>query len=181
MSAIPLPNEKDLKRRYGLTLGQYVELLDAQGGVCAVCGKPPTERTGPLVVDHDHDPPYPVDGLVHGNPCNRRLTQQVRHYLADPPGRRFGWTVPPELEAKTITRREAGKVKKRADRAAAVAEERREQERRAAAAADFERRLAAIYTTPDPEPRYGWTEPPRQPEPEPPPRRWWQRKSPIYR
>lgn len=113
---VPLPNDKDLRRRYGITLDQYRELLEYQGGVCAICGKPPTQRTGPLVVDHDHDT-LTIDGLVHGSPCNRRLTQQVRHYLADPPGRRFGWVVPADREARTITRREAAKEQARVRRA----------------------------------------------------------------
>jgi hypothetical protein len=126
----PLPDAKGLRRRYGLTLAQYLELLEAQGGVCAICGRPPTQRTGALVVDHDHDPPYPICGLVHSNPCNRRLLQQVRHYLADPPGRRFGWTVPPEREARTITRREEQRQAAKERRAAKKAEREREREDR---------------------------------------------------
>lgn|ERR1017187_2030996 len=43
-------------RLYGLTLVDYDELLESQGGVCAICG---TEegghgRTDHFVVDHDH-------------------------------------------------------------------------------------------------------------------------------
>lgn len=49
----PLPSEKDIKRRYGISLDQYVELLEAQGGVCAICRRPP--RSGTLRVDHAHD------------------------------------------------------------------------------------------------------------------------------
>jgi recombination endonuclease VII len=169
MSAAPLPNEKDLKRRYGLTLDQYVELLDAQGGVCAVCHKPPTERTGPLVVDHNHDT-LEIDGLVHSSPCNRRLLQQVRRYLANPPGRRFGFKVPPELEQKTIARREAGKTAARERRAAARRpgaapgsapsylprlQELTRQTDEYAAKVD-----AALAATVEPAPTYGWTEPP---------------------
>jgi hypothetical protein len=126
----PLPDAKGLRRRYGLTLAQYLELLEAQGGVCAICGKPPTQRTGALVVDHDHDPPYPIDGLVHSNPCNRRLLQQVRHYLADPPGRRFGWTVPAWREGRTIARREAQRNAARRSREAKKAEKERERQDR---------------------------------------------------
>jgi Recombination endonuclease VII len=49
-----------LKRNYNLTLGQYNAMLEAQGGVCAICGQPETalDRTGErvmaLAVDHDH-------------------------------------------------------------------------------------------------------------------------------
>ncbi len=31
---------------------QYAELLQAQGGVCAICGNPPKSRR--LNIDHDH-------------------------------------------------------------------------------------------------------------------------------
>ena|SRR5882672_334995 len=40
-------------RRYGLTHEAYENMLQAQGGVCAICGKP--ELTGrALSIDHDH-------------------------------------------------------------------------------------------------------------------------------
>lgn len=39
--------------RYGLTPEQYVEMLDKQGGVCAICKKPEAKKKR-LAVDHDH-------------------------------------------------------------------------------------------------------------------------------
>ena len=43
-----------LKRKYGMTLEEYERMLEAQGGVCAICRQPrPEERT--LHVDHDHE------------------------------------------------------------------------------------------------------------------------------
>ena len=43
-----------LKHRYNITPDQYFEMLDRQGGLCAVCLEPP--RAGRrLSVDHDHD------------------------------------------------------------------------------------------------------------------------------
>jgi hypothetical protein len=52
-----------LKRKYGLTLEQYDAMLEAQGGVCAICRQPrPEERT--LHVDHDHD-----TGAIRGLLC----------------------------------------------------------------------------------------------------------------
>lgn len=44
--------------RYGITPEQYQAMLDAQGGVCAICGKPETTAQNGVVkelgVDHDH-------------------------------------------------------------------------------------------------------------------------------
>ncbi len=54
-----------LRRKYGMTLEQFDAMLEAQGGVCAICGKPrPEERT--LHVDHDHD-----TGKIRGLLCFR--------------------------------------------------------------------------------------------------------------
>lgn len=44
--------DKALLKRYGATLDTYAEMLEAQKGVCAICGKPPTDRR--LHLDHDH-------------------------------------------------------------------------------------------------------------------------------
>lgn len=45
---------RDYQRRlrYGVTEKQCEEMLEKQGGVCAICGLPPTEKS--LCVDHDH-------------------------------------------------------------------------------------------------------------------------------
>jgi hypothetical protein len=57
------------RSRLGLTLDDYNRLLEAQGGVCAICGgKPKTRR---LHVDHDHK-----SGTVRGLlcfTCNRHV------------------------------------------------------------------------------------------------------------
>jgi len=50
---------------YGITIEQYDELLRAQGGVCAACAAPPTEKRL-LDVDHDHR-----TGRVRGLLCRR--------------------------------------------------------------------------------------------------------------
>lgn len=61
-----------LKHRYGITAEQYDALFAAQGGVCAVCAKPPGENSAipghwksKLAVDHCHD-----TGKVRGLLCN---------------------------------------------------------------------------------------------------------------
>jgi hypothetical protein len=69
-------------RQYGLSRESYLKMYEAQGRKCAING---CDRTGKLVVDHDH-----VTGKVRGllcGPCNTRLGhlgdifQQVTIYL----------------------------------------------------------------------------------------------------
>jgi hypothetical protein len=47
--------ERQLLRNYGITLEQYKEMLIAQGGICAFCGKTPEENGQNLTVDHCHE------------------------------------------------------------------------------------------------------------------------------
>lgn len=57
-----------LQDRYGITQEQYDAMHAAQGGVCAICGKPPKGgRTSSknLHVDHDH-----ATGKIRGLLCN---------------------------------------------------------------------------------------------------------------
>lgn len=64
------PDEQKLWRRYGLTLGDYHELLREQDLHCAICGirfRPDV----PPVVDHCHDQGH-VRGLLCSN-CNTGL------------------------------------------------------------------------------------------------------------
>lgn len=48
------------ERTYGVTLAEYNQMLEAQGGVCAACGSPETKmntRSGQvhnLLIDHNH-------------------------------------------------------------------------------------------------------------------------------
>lgn len=58
-----------IQRAYGITKEQYEALLAEQGGVCALCKKPPTDEF--LVVDHDHTTGQ-VRGLLH-RLCNSML------------------------------------------------------------------------------------------------------------
>ncbi|NBU34381.1 hypothetical protein EBS40_07195 [bacterium] len=56
---------KHLERTYGITLEQYDELLESQGGVCAICREMCVSGRR-LCVDHDHD-----TGKVRGLLCGR--------------------------------------------------------------------------------------------------------------
>ena len=58
--------QSHLRRKYGLTLTQYAEMVAVQGGVCAICGV-----SASLEVDHDHGAGK-VRGLLCAN-CNRML------------------------------------------------------------------------------------------------------------
>lgn len=72
-----------LKRKFGITLADYKAMLVAQGGVCAICGEPPTIALGiptrrqgravrpRLVVDHNHETGE-IRGLLCA-PCNRGI------------------------------------------------------------------------------------------------------------
>jgi len=52
--------KNNLRTMYGISLSEYVTLLEAQGGVCAICKQPEetldsrTKQRKRLVVDHDH-------------------------------------------------------------------------------------------------------------------------------
>ena len=66
---------KDKTRNYGISAKEYVELLEKQGHVCAICGEPETRiHKGSLAsfsVDHDHETGK-VRGLLCGT-CNHGL------------------------------------------------------------------------------------------------------------
>lgn len=56
--------DESLKRDFGISEKQYLDMLEIQGGVCAICGKKETSRN--LAVDHDHK-----TGLVRGLLCQK--------------------------------------------------------------------------------------------------------------
>lgn len=70
--------------QYGLTPADYAALLEAQGGLCAICRRPETlVRAGKplrLAVDHDHATGGPRALLCSA--CNRALG-----YMSDDPAR----------------------------------------------------------------------------------------------
>lgn len=55
----------NLKRLYRLTVEEYNQMLESQGGVCACCGCTPNPKKG-LCVDHDH-----VTGAIRKLLCDR--------------------------------------------------------------------------------------------------------------
>ena len=63
----PVAQERYFRQTYNLTPNQIEQMLEDQGGVCAICGEEPKRR----VVDHCHD-----SGRVRGilcDTCNRCL------------------------------------------------------------------------------------------------------------
>lgn len=55
---------RHLAKTYGLTVEQYDALLASQGGVCAICQRPPDDFKHRLAVDHQHS-----SGIVRGILC----------------------------------------------------------------------------------------------------------------
>lgn len=54
-------------RRYGVTIEDYMQMFDAQGGKCALCGSDPDKRRHhDFAVDHCHE-----SGVVRGLLCHR--------------------------------------------------------------------------------------------------------------
>ena len=68
-----------LKRKYGITLEDYEEMVEAQLGVCAICAGPPLNKgrgdVAMFDVDHNHDTGE-VRALLCAM-CNRGLGQFV--------------------------------------------------------------------------------------------------------
>ena len=63
--------EKAKYRKYGLSKKKFDEMLKAQNGSCAICGRIPNGRERALAIDHDHDTGQ-VRGLLCGK-CNLGL------------------------------------------------------------------------------------------------------------
>jgi CRISPR/Cas system-associated protein Cas10 (large subunit of type III CRISPR-Cas system) len=56
---------KELKKKYGITMEQYDEMLVAQHHGCKICGVSPEEHGKNLAVDHCHD-----TGQIRGLLCS---------------------------------------------------------------------------------------------------------------
>lgn len=70
---MPNPRESRYKRLYDISVEEYDMLLDWQGGVCALCDRPP--KTVRLSVDHDHKTGE-TRGLLCVR-CNRMLREAM--------------------------------------------------------------------------------------------------------
>jgi hypothetical protein len=46
--------DSHLQNTYGITLKDFLGMEKIQGGVCYICGKPPSGKSERLVVDHNH-------------------------------------------------------------------------------------------------------------------------------
>ena len=57
--------ERHLMDSYSISSDEYQLLFNKQNGVCAICGKPPTNGK-PLQVDHDH-----TTGKIRGLLCHK--------------------------------------------------------------------------------------------------------------
>lgn len=68
---------KRLVSEFGITIEQYQQMFDAQDGLCAICGEPPTPEYR-LAVDHDHD-----TGKIRSLLC-RHCNVGIGHLRDDP-------------------------------------------------------------------------------------------------
>jgi len=92
-----------LKKSHGISLEDFERLMDSQGGVCAICGRPEHRRSTNaarafrLAVDHDHAAAE-IRGLLCSM-CNHaigylddspELLARAINYLLDPPAVKLG-------------------------------------------------------------------------------------------
>ena len=60
-----------LKRTYGITIEDYNEMFESQGGCCDICGEHQSEFSRTFAVDHDHESGA-IRSLLCGK-CNRGI------------------------------------------------------------------------------------------------------------
>lgn len=92
-----------LKRKYGITLEQYEELLEKQGRCCAICERHESEFKTSLAVDHDHHSRR-IRGLLCTS-CNYRMVARHRdgellRKIADYIEQGTEWFVPEKKKRK---------------------------------------------------------------------------------
>jgi hypothetical protein len=83
-----LVRARNSDRRYSLEDGQYDKILEAQGGGCGWCGRPPRKDGRRLARDHDHSC---CPGKTSCGKCVRGLLcwscNKALHHLGDDPVR----------------------------------------------------------------------------------------------
>lgn len=95
-----------LKRKYGITLEQYEELLQKQNYSCAICERHESEFKTNLAVDHAHS--GPKKGFIRGllcTACNYRLVARhtdgdLLRRIADYVEQSTDWIVPDNKKSK---------------------------------------------------------------------------------
>jgi hypothetical protein len=63
--------DKYLRKKYGVTLEQYNQMLEEQNHCCAICGKHKSQFSRSLHLDHNHKTGRPRGILCFY--CNKRL------------------------------------------------------------------------------------------------------------
>lgn len=83
-----------IRRQYGISYDQYEQLIKAQGGGCAICGRTKEPDGRKLSIDHDH-----ATGLTRGVLCyacnkalglfydKKDLLLNAHNYLSAPPAK----------------------------------------------------------------------------------------------
>jgi len=46
--------KRRLKKEYGISFEEYMNIIERQSGVCAICGKTPFQISGKMCLDHCH-------------------------------------------------------------------------------------------------------------------------------
>jgi len=72
--------ERGLLRKYGITIEQWNQKLEEQGGCCASCGDKFTENNKPRV-DHNHETGEVRGLLCHGCNASYGLLQETLHKI----------------------------------------------------------------------------------------------------
>lgn len=95
--------EYSLRRKYGISPAQYAELLERQGGTCALCPKTEETEGKSLAVDHNHKTGE-VRGVLCAY-CNHRIVGRhtdagLLRRMADYLDEGTGWFVPPPVKKR---------------------------------------------------------------------------------